>query len=104
MPDYELSYPRSTIIRSISVPDNFGKCCNQVIFNSQQEVAEFLIKNGVDINAKDSNGNTALDIATMRYEVKIALMLLEKGAIANRESDSERLRDWQQELKNQNNK
>lgn len=77
---------------------------NQVIFNSQQEVAEFLINNGVDINAKDSNGNTALDIATMRYEVKIAFMLLQKGAIANRESDSERLRDWQQELKNQNNK
>ncbi|AFZ57461.1 protein kinase [Anabaena cylindrica FACHB-243] len=77
---------------------------NQVILNGQQEVAEFLINNGADINAKDSNGNTALDIATMRYEVKIALMLLEKGAIANRESDSERLRDWQQELNNRNNK
>ncbi len=60
----------------------------QIIFNGQQEFAELLINNGADINAKSSDNETALDVAARRYEVKIGLMLLEKGAIANRDPDS----------------
>ncbi|OUL35145.1 hypothetical protein BV372_12330 [Nostoc sp. T09] len=74
-----------------------------VIQNGQQEFAELLINNGADVNAKSSDEETALDVAARRYEVKIGLMLLEKGAVANRDPDSERIRDWQREINNRKN-
>jgi ankyrin repeat protein len=46
---------------------------------------EFLLNKGVDINAKNDNGNTPLDIALMGSQVEVIKLLREKGAKQNRD-------------------
>jgi serine/threonine protein kinase len=46
---------------------------------------EFLLNKGVDINAKNDNGNTPLDIALMGSQVEVIKLLREKGAKKSRD-------------------
>lgn len=50
---------------------------------SHLEVVKYLIENGADINAKDSNGDNLLMIALEYRELDIVKYLLEKGANVN---------------------
>ncbi|BCL38230.1 serine/threonine-protein kinase [Nostoc sp. MS1] len=70
-----------------------------MIYRNQPEFAELLINsNGINVNEQDSYGYTPLDLAIKFRMVKIGLMLLEKGATLNKESNPQLLREWQQEL------
>ncbi|MEI0539122.1 ankyrin repeat domain-containing protein, partial [Brachyspira pulli] len=51
-----------------------------VIFDYNTELAKLLIESGADINAKDKDGNTALDYARYRDNSEIEQLLIEKGA------------------------
>jgi serine/threonine protein kinase len=76
-----------------------------MISRNQQEFAELLIKSkGVNVNEQDSYGYTPLDLAIKFRRVKIGLMLLEKGATLNKESDPQLLGEWRQELEEKVNR
>ena len=51
-----------------------------VIFDYNTELAKLLIESGADINAKDKDGNTALDYVRYRDNSEIEQLLIEKGA------------------------
>ena len=51
-----------------------------VIFDYNAELSKLLIESGADINAKDKDGNTALDYARYRDNSEIEQLLIEKGA------------------------
>jgi Ankyrin repeats (many copies) len=53
---------------------------HRTVENGQEEMTEMLINNGADINAKSSDGETALDVAARRRQEIIGRMLIEKGA------------------------
>ncbi|MBP7190379.1 MAG: ankyrin repeat domain-containing protein [Rickettsiaceae bacterium] len=47
------------------------------------EMCELLVKNGADVNLKDSNGNTSLHIAAIQKDVNTTKTLVELGADVN---------------------
>src|SRR4030043_337340 len=48
-----------------------------------EEIIKLFIKAGIDINAKDKNGITALGFASAHGNVELARLLIEKGADVN---------------------
>lgn len=46
----------------------------------REEIVELLLRNGVDINSKNKNGSTALDIAVEKGFGKIVEILMQSGA------------------------
>jgi ankyrin repeat protein len=74
----------------VSARDKMGKTpLHLAAENDHKDVAEFLLANGADINAKDSNGGfTPLDLALSgaRYKEMVEF-LLAKGADANATSN-----------------
>jgi ankyrin repeat protein len=74
----------------VSAKDKFGKTpLHLAAKNGHKDVAELLLANGADINARDSNGGfTPLDLALSSYHYKdIVEFLLARGADANARSD-----------------
>jgi ankyrin repeat protein len=51
--------------------------------NCNLEIAEFLLEQGFDINARSNLGNTPLHTAISLEKLKIAMLLIEKGADVN---------------------
>jgi ankyrin repeat protein len=49
----------------------------------EYELIKYLIAQGCDINAKDEKGETALDKAVALKNIRVADLLLEKGAKPN---------------------
>ena len=48
--------------------------------NNHDSVVDFLLKNKVDVNIGDSNGNRVLHIAAMKGSIRMTKILLEHGA------------------------
>ena len=62
----------------------FMRGCNAICFASENKaLIEFLLNNGADINAKCSNGKTALFYAVKRNDIKMTKFLIEQGANVN---------------------
>jgi ankyrin repeat protein len=53
------------------------------IYYDNQDIAEYIIKAGADVNAKDNLNRTALMFAAMSGDLTILQMLIEKGADLN---------------------
>jgi ankyrin repeat protein len=53
-----------------------------------REIAELLITNGADINAKINDGSSPLLAAAMRGHKEVAELLIAKGADVNAKSES----------------
>jgi ankyrin repeat protein len=73
----------------VSTKDNMGMTPLHVAAkNDHKDVAEFLLANGADVNAKDSNGEfTPLDLALSCYHyMDVVELLLAKGADVNTRS------------------
>jgi ankyrin repeat protein len=73
----------------VSTKDNMGMTPLHVAAkNDHKDVAEFLLANGADINAKDSNGEfTPLDLALSCYHyMDVVELLVAKGADVNARS------------------
>lgn len=64
-------------MKSIPLPKTCGKIC------AMMEVARMLIDGGVDVNAKDEYGNTALMIACRRNSSNFVSVLMEKVMESN---------------------
>ena len=68
---------------------------HEALYGHKWDIVEFLINEGIDVNLKDSNGNTALhylcDIKLENYEIQMSLIkkLLELGYSVN-EPDNEK--------------
>ena len=68
---------------------------HEALSSHKWDIAEFLINEGIDVNLKDSGGNTALhylcDIKLENYEIQMSLIkkLLELGCSVN-EPDNEK--------------
>lgn len=45
----------------------------------QGQIAKLLIENGIDLNAKDNSGGTALNYAITNDKYEIVIYILEKG-------------------------
>lgn len=69
---------------SMPVEDSIGQLF-QAIIDGRADVVEALIRDGVDVNGKGFNGNTALHFATTfgSPEMPIAKLLVENGADVN---------------------
>ncbi len=75
----------------ISTKDKMGNTpLHMAAANDHKDVAEFLLENGADVNARDSNGGfTPLDAALSSYHYKnMVVLLLEKGANVNAKADN----------------
>lgn len=46
----------------------------------REEIVELLLRNGVEINSKNKNGSTALDVAVEKGFGKIVEILMQSGA------------------------
>lgn len=90
--------PNTKIIQKVK-PVYEYPILHETIQYGQIEIAELLISSGADINAKDTGGYTALDIAAAAYQKDAGQMLLSKGAIAKLYSSSQRIHELQQEIK-----
>ena len=68
---------------------------HEALYGHKWDIAEFLINEGIDVNLKDSSGNTALhylcDIKLENYEIQMSLIkkLLDLGCSVN-EPDNEK--------------
>lgn len=51
-----------------------------------KEMAQFLIENGADINATDTNGETPLHMASGNGQIEVVSLLIENGADVNAEN------------------
>lgn len=58
-------------------------------FAPSKEMAELLVKRGVDVNAEDNDGFTALAMAVRNNYYDVAKFLIEKGADVNRANDAD---------------
>ncbi len=57
-------------------------------FAPTRSVADFLVKNGIDVNSKDCAGMTALHMACIQGRTSVVQYLLEQGANVNARSKS----------------
>jgi ankyrin repeat protein len=60
-----------------------------VAFTGQNEIAELLIANGADVNAKDKEGKTPLDWAIFNKQTEIADLLRKHGGKTGEELKAE---------------
>ena len=58
-------------------------------FAPSKEMAELLVKRGVDVNAEDNNGTTALAVAVAKDYYDVAKFLIEKGANVNKADEAD---------------
>jgi ankyrin repeat protein len=58
-----------------------------IFINDNCNMVKFLIDNGANINAKNSQGQTPLIVAIIEKQYKIAILLLKKGAEINIQDD-----------------
>ncbi len=74
------SYKKEIELKGITYSEK--SFLNEIIVGNT-EIIELFIKAGIDINAKNENGDTALMIALLRDNLEIARMLTEQGADVN---------------------
>ena len=53
----------------------------------RQDITEFLLENGENVNASDSFGNTPLHYAVQYYDIELVKTLFENGANVNAKDD-----------------
>jgi Ankyrin repeats (many copies) len=65
------------------------KIFNSVIEKKNQEIIEFLIDNGANVNSTDRQNVTPLSVAVSNYSPKIVDLLIKRGAEVNFENHNE---------------
>ncbi len=64
-------------------PDQDWTLLHRAAYQAQSDFVRLLIKNGVEVNANDKNGNLPLHIASVRGHTEIVKLLLDAGAAVN---------------------
>lgn len=69
----------------LDVRNDSGECleCTALMVTSSTEVAQYLITKGIDVNATDAMGRTALMHASGTSNFQMAQLLIENGADVN---------------------
>lgn len=71
-------------------PDGWTPLHHLAEFNQNQEILSYLIEKGVDLDAKDKYGSTALHYAVRNHAFEMVRQLVECGANLDAEDDSNR--------------
>ena len=75
-----------------------GTALHYAAFKGNKEIAELLITNNADVNAKDKNGSTPMYMAAVEGRGEIIVLLLRKGADVNaRDNNGSTPLDWARE-------
>lgn len=71
----------------INAPDRHWSALHYAVFAGHAEVADYLIAQGADINARSTNGSTVLMMAVYEGHLELARKLIEKGADRSPKND-----------------
>ena len=79
---------------STKAQEYLSKQLFQVIEDNDIETVKAVIELGVDVNAKDKDGWTALMCACEKGQVKCAKLLLEHGVVVNAKEIDKYIKKW----------
>ena len=67
--------------KEIDKQNNIGQTCLHIaIMNKNKKIAEYLIKNGANLNISDNNLNSSLHLAVINNDLELIKILLKYGA------------------------